>query len=347
MRLEIDLIRARLRAPFVSARGSLQDRPLVLVRIEDVDGFVGLGEAAPLADYHGVNVEDVLEGLAACRDMLAGAAPGSSYRDRVSEWSRVAPVPAVAAIDMALWDLEGRRSGQPVWRLLGARAAEPVEVNYTIAAADRAGAATQAAAARTAGFRCVKAKVALGDDAGRLAAVRAVLGPAAAIRLDANGAWSVEEAVATLRMLAPVGIELCEEPVHGLEQTRSVAAAVPELALALDETASGAGALEDRVCQAVCLKIAACGGITGLLEATRRARTTGYEVYLASTLDGPLGIAAALHSAPAIRPDYACGLATLGLFADREDPFPPRGGRIEIPGGAGLGDGLERWYRTA
>ncbi len=75
--------------------------------------------------------------------------------------------PAVAAIDMALWDLEGRRTGQPVWRLLGARAAPPVEVNYTVAAADRAGAAGQASAAKAAGFRTVKAKVGIGDDAGR------------------------------------------------------------------------------------------------------------------------------------------------------------------------------------
>jgi L-alanine-DL-glutamate epimerase-like enolase superfamily enzyme len=246
---------------------------------------------------------------------------------------------------MALWDLEGRRAGEPVWRLLGATRAEPVEVNYTIAAADRAGAAAEAGAARVAGFRCVKVKVGLGDDAGRVAAVRAVLGPEVAIRLDANGAWAVDEALATLRMLAPAGIELCEEAVHGLEQTRSVAAGLPEVALALDETASGAGALEDRVCQAVCLKVAASGGITGLIEAARRARATGYEVYLASTLDGPLGIAAALHAAAAIRPDHPCGLATLGLFADREDPFPPRGGRIEIPAGAGRGEGLERWYR--
>jgi o-succinylbenzoate synthase len=345
VRVEVDLIRARLRAPFVSARGSLLDRALLLVRVEDEDGFVGLGEAAPLADYHGVNAKDVLEALEACRDILAAASPGATHEELLSEWREVAVIPAVAAIDMALWDLAGRRAGEPVWRLLGATSAEPVEVNYTIAAADRAGAAAQAAAARAAGFRCIKAKVALGDDAGRLAAVRAVAGPEIAIRLDANGAWSVDGAVANLRVLEPVGIELCEEPVHGLEQTRSVAAAVPDVPLALDETASGAGALEDRVCQAVCLKVAACGGITGLLDATRRARASGYEVYLASTLDGPLGIAAALHAAAALRPDHACGLATLGLFAGREDPFPPRHGQIELPPGAGLGDGLERWYR--
>jgi o-succinylbenzoate synthase len=344
MNLDIDLLWARLRAPFVSASGSLRERGLVRVRLEDSHGHPGIGEAAPLPEYHGVSVEDVLEALGACQAILAAMPPSASPREALAEWTRIAPLPAVAAVDMALWDLEGRRAGQPLWRLLGAKAAEPVEVNYTIAAADRAGAAAQADEARAAGFRCVKAKAGLGDDAGRLAAVRAVLGRDVALRLDANGAWSVEEAIASLRVLAPVGIELCEEPVHGLEQTRAVAAAVPEVAIALDETASGAGALEDRVCQAVCLKIAACGGITGLLEAARQARAAGYEVYLASTLDGPLGIAAALHTAAVLRPDRPCGLATLGLFAERHDPWPANAGRIEVPAGAGLGDGLAGWY---
>jgi o-succinylbenzoate synthase len=334
-----------MRAPFVSASGSLADRELVLVRLEDSSGWVGLGESAPLPDYHGVNVEDVLEALGACRDALAGAVSGASPHEALAEWRAMAVLPAVAAVDMALWDLEGRRAGQPVWRLLGAHAAEPVEVNYTIAAADRAGAAAQAGTARAAGFRCVKAKVGIGDDAGRLAAVRAVLGPDVAIRLDANGAWSVEEAVAALRALAPTGIELCEEPVRGLAQTRELAAATA-VPIALDETASAIGALDTRVCQAVCLKIASCGGITGVVGAARQARAAGYEVYLASTLDGPLGIAAALHVAAALRPTRACGLATLALFADRDDPLPARGGRIEPPAGAGLGDGLLSWYEA-
>jgi L-Ala-D/L-Glu epimerase len=344
MNVEIRRIKARLRAPFVSASGALRDRDLVLFRVEDSEGHVGIGEAAPLPDYHGVNVDDVLEALTAARATLTAAEPATSPRQILEEWSRLAVLPALAAVDLALWDLEARRFGQPVWRTLGAAAGRPVEVNATIAAADRAGAATQAAAARAAGFRCVKAKVGLGDDAGRLAAVRAVLGPQVAIRLDANGAWSVDEAVANLRALAPVRIELCEEPVHGLAHIREVAGTVPEVPIALDETASAAGALEEQVCQAVCLKIAACGGMRGLLRAARQARRSGYEVYLASTLDGPIGIAAALHAAAAIVPDRPCGLATLGLFADRVDPLAPRDGQMALPTGLGLGDGLLAWY---
>ncbi len=93
------------------------------------------------------------------------------------------------------------------------------------------------------------------------------------------------------------------------------------------------------------MKIAGAGGISGVLAATARARAAGYEVYLASTYDGPLGIAAALHAAAAIAPDRFCGLATLGLFdTDRPDPLPPVEGRIALPPGPGLGDGLTDWY---
>jgi L-alanine-DL-glutamate epimerase-like enolase superfamily enzyme len=92
------------------------------------------------------------------------------------------------------------------------------------------------------------------------------------------------------------------------------------------------------------LKIARCGGISGVLHEAARARAAGYEVYLASTLDGPLGIAAALHAATALGVQRACGLATLGLFDGRDDPLAPLEGTIALPPGSGLGDGLSGWY---
>lgn len=348
MKVDIELVRVRLREPFMSATGSVSERELLLLRLEDSEGQVGMGEAAPLFDYDGVRLEHVRAALEACRATLARAS-GLDRAELLAECARVAVLPqAVAAVDLALWDIEGRRTGQPVWRLLAGEAVEPVEVNYTIAAFDRAGAQAQADEARAAGYRCLKVKVGSGDDAGLLAAVRAAAGAEMAIRIDANGAWSLDEALAALgaamRALRPLGIELCEEPVRGLEQIRRLSAATV-VPLSIDESASLPGALDSRVCQAVCLKIARSGGITGLLDAARRARATGYEVYLASTLDGPLGIAAALHSAAVLRPRHACGLATLGLF-DRKDPLPPRYGRIKVPGGPGLGDGLADWYRA-
>jgi L-alanine-DL-glutamate epimerase-like enolase superfamily enzyme len=135
-----------------------------------------------------------------------------------------------------------------------------------------------------------------------------------------------------LRVLAPAGIELCEEPVAGIAELTGLEAPVP---VALDESALEA--LDERVADAVCLKIARCGGITGLVAAARRARASGYEIYLASTLDGPLGIVAALHAAAAVVPDRPCGLATLSMFEGFGDPLPVCGGVITAPSTPGLG----------
>jgi len=347
VKLRIELVRGRLRAPFASGSGSITSRELLLVKLEDREGRIGYGEAAPLPVYDGVTTDDVRAALEDCRPTLAEAAALERSADRatlLAECARLAVLSqAVAAIDLALWDLAGKRARRPVWRLLGAAAGAAVEVNATIAAPDRAGAARAAGTARAAGFRCVKVKVAIGDDAGRLAAVRAAAGPQTAIRLDANGAWSVDEAIAALRALEPIGIELCEEPVAGVDAVADVYSQA-RVTISIDETAAALGALEERVCDAVCLKIARCGGISGVIDAAQRARAAGYEVYLASTLDGPLGIAAALHAAAAIGPDRSCGLATLGLFERAVDPLPAIDGRIAVPAGPGLGDGLLSWY---
>jgi o-succinylbenzoate synthase len=345
VQLLIEPVRARLRDSFMAAHGSVSQRELLLIRLQRSDGLTGYGEAAPLTSYDGASIADTEAALHACRPVLADG-EAASRADLLARCAELAVLPqALAAIDLALWDLEGKQAGEPIWRLLSGAGPEPVAVNWTIAAADRAGAAREAAAARSAGFRTIKAKVAIGDDSGRLAAVRAVAGPAMEIRIDANGAWSAAEAEANLRVLEPVRIELCEEPVSGVAAIRALAGRTP-IPLALDESASDPRALTSRACALVCLKIARCGGISGLLAAAARARTAGYEVFLASTLDGPLGIAAALHAAAALAPARACGLATLAMYEGRRDPLPARAGAIALPRGPGLGDGLLDWYAT-
>jgi o-succinylbenzoate synthase len=346
VKVSIEPVSARLRAPFVSAAGSTTLRRLLVLRLEDSEGHVGLGESAPLESYDGVRLEDCRSALEHCRELLT-ASDGLDHAALLAECARVAVLPqASAAVDSALWDLAGRRKDEPVWRLLGAEDPPSVEVNHTIAAGDRAGAVAGALAAREAGVRVVKVKVGTGDDAGRVAALRAAAGRDMAIRLDANGAWSVPEALAALRALEPAGIELCEEPVHGLDQLSELSSQT-HVRLAMDESTAKPGALDRRVCAAVSLKLSRCGGITGLINVARRARAVGYEVYLSSTLDGPIGIAAALHAAAVIVPDRACGLATLPLFETSPEALAPARGRLSAPPGVGLGDGLAEWYGRA
>jgi L-Ala-D/L-Glu epimerase len=345
MKLDYERVRAPLRSPFAASHGTVSERELLLVCLETEAGLTGYGEAAPLPSYDGISIADVEQALEACRSLLQSA-DSDQHAALLAQCAEVTTVPqALAAIDLALWDLRGREIEQPVWALLNGVSPEPLAVNWTISAADRAGAASEAARARDAGFSTVKAKVAIGDDHGRLAAIRAAAGPQMAIRVDANGAWSLEEAQASLRMLEPVGIELCEEPVSGLEATSTLSRQT-SIPLALDEGTALPGALDHRVCQLACLKVSGCGGISELIRAAGRARAAGYEVFLASTLDGPLGIAAALHAASALGPMRPCGLATMAMFSDRSNPLPAKAGAIELPAGPGLGDGLLEWYRS-
>jgi L-Ala-D/L-Glu epimerase len=326
----------RFARPLPTAYGELRERALLELTIRGADGVEGRGEAAPLEAYDGVPMAAVEEALRAYGRILRDGddLPGGALLDACRD---AADLPqALAAVDLALWDRAGNREGRPVSRLITDDPAPSVRVNATIAAADRAGAAAAAAEAARDGYSCVKVKVGVGDDAGRVAAVRAAAGPEMELRLDANGAWTVEEAIASIEALAPAGLELVEEPVHGVEAMRAVRDRVA-VRVAMDETAAEPGSLTAAVADAVCLKVSRCGGISGLLAQAALVRASGADVYLASTYDGPLGIAAAVHCAAALRPTGACGLGTLELFADDVEVLPVREGAIAVPDAPGLG----------
>ena len=333
-------MRLALRQPVVAAWGVLRERLVLRVRLEWDAGDFGVGEAAPLEPYDGVPLAAVAAALQAYGSVLAAADAGAGHDALLAACAAERPLAqALAAIDLALWDRAGRRAGRSVASLLAPGAATSVAVNATLGAEDRAGAAAEAPAAARAGFGCVKLKVGIGDDPGRVAAVRAALGPAIAIRVDANGAWSsVDEALAHLIALAPAGLEYAEEPLGGIEELRALRAVSP-VPLAMDETAAEPGAAGSGATEAVCLKIARCGGITGVLRDAEAARAAGSAVYVASTFDGPLGVAAGVHVAAALAasgPVAHCGLATLGSFSGFEGVLAPRAGCIAVPLGPGL-----------
>ena len=332
--------RLKLRRPLSTAWGQLRERELITVRLTWPDGSWGEGEAAPLEPYDGVSLAAVRAALDAYGAVLAEAGPDTPAQALLAACAAERPLPqALAAIDLALWDRAGRRAAVPVSTLLAPGAARGVFVNATISAHDRAEAAAQGARAAAEGYICVKVKVGIGDDAGRVAAVRAGAGPRMAIRVDANGAWAdPQEALANLRSLVGAGIELAEEPVHGIEALRAVRELSP-IPVAMDETAAELGAVSAGAVDAVCLKISRCGGITGLMEQAALARSAGAHVYVASSFDGPAGVAAGLHAAAALSasgPVAPCGLATLRWFEGLEDVLPIHDGTMPVPSGPGL-----------
>ena len=208
---EIEVIPYSLpfREPYVTARGEISERKLVLVRIRG-EGLEGLGETAALSLRGGIGIDSI---AAEIRDRCwpalldGGLDPARIWSAIARCRNRGASAQAVAAVDIALHDLVGRASGDPVWKLLGASEASPVVCNATLPAANPAATRKLAEDWRSQGFRTFKLKVGLAGDVTQVATVRQTLGAEATIRVDANGAWSVHDATDRLRALAGQDLE--------------------------------------------------------------------------------------------------------------------------------------------
>lgn len=311
--------------PFATAGGVVAARELVLLRLEDGDGAVGHGEAAPFEPYDGVSIDSVAGALRSADIESPDAANGL-------------PVHARAALEMALLDLRARREGRSV----GEPGADAIAVNRTLPAGPPEEVAHHAGEGVRAGYSCFKLKVGLPDDVERVAAVRAAVGPWPALRIDANGTWSVQEAIRMVRLLEPYDIELLEQPCRTLAELREVRRAV-DVRVAADEPIVSAGDVERAAaggsCDTVNIKLAGSGGFSPARAALRSAAERGLDAFLSSTLDGPWGIAASLQLAASERISLACGLATLELFEARlaRSIPPPSQGLQAVPQGPGLG----------
>jgi L-alanine-DL-glutamate epimerase-like enolase superfamily enzyme len=344
------------REPYVTARGTLERREIVLLRLRTDDGPEGLGEAVPLALRGDAPLAEVERAIADAATRLIGLDLDASGDDprafaigtmlELTAPRRLQPA-AAAALESALFDLVAKTEGEPMWRFLGMDGVAPVECNATLTAAAPAEVAAQAEQWAADGFETFKLKLGAGhDDAATVAAVRDVVGPDARIRVDVNEAWGTAEAVAALRELERFGLELAEQPVEGLRGLARLAPEV-EVPLAADEAiateADAHRAVQRRACAYATAKLSKVGGA----GAARRIAAV-LPTYLSSALDGPIGIAAAGHAAQLIRgdgndPGIAHGLATQRLFAGTiaTAECSLRGGALHLPDAPGLGVAID------
>lgn len=347
--------RIGLRAPVGTAAGGIAAREGVAVRVETADGAAGAGESAP-PPGEGLDAGAVMARLAAIAPRIAGRPPEEA-RILLARCEAGAPS-AVAGLETALADLLARSRGATLASWLAAEAglpppeAAPVPVNALVAAAEPEGAAREAAGAVARGFATLKLKVGrdVARDGERLRAVREAVGPGAAIRIDANGAWGEAEAAEALAAHAVHGVALCEQPVapgaDAAARLARVRRASP-VPVAADESCAtladlralaAAGAVD-----AVVVKPLRTG-LAGALAMLAEGRGRGPSRIVTTTFDSGLGTALALQlAALAPEPRPACGLATLELLAgDITSGCPaPEGGAMAVPAAPGLGVALD------
>ncbi len=361
---EVELIPCALpfARPYTSARGTLERREMLLVRLHTDAELEGVGEAVALSLRGGADLRTIERTLLRAsrrfrRADLSDFSGPEPTRAAVDAFIHVAagrrlPPPAKAALEMAIFDLAGKAAGKPLWELLGAAGAEPVRCNATLVSGEPREVAEDARRWAARGFETFKLKLGAGDDVAQVRAVREAVGERARIRLDANGAWSVAEALGVLAMIEPLDIELVEQPVATLRELAEVSASTSIHVAADESVATGKEAQKAAAagaCELATVKLAKVGGLG---EANGIAGRL--PIYLSSALDGPLGIAAAAHGAQALPFEGAAdglahGLATQLLFAETiaERECELAGDLLSVPSGPGLGveidwDAVER-----
>jgi o-succinylbenzoate synthase len=324
------------RNPYATARGTLTRREMVLLRLRDAEGVVGLGEGVPLSMRGGASLEQVveeLERLGNVNELDEPALTGGVV-------ALLSP-PARCAALTALMDLRGRRAAGGGG---ASEEAQPIPCNATLVAGAPAEVAADAERWAEGGFSTFKLKLGAGDDVGQVRAVRDTLGSKARIRIDANAAWDLDTAKRTLAELESLDIELAEQPVATLEEATELSQST-SIPIAGDESiesrADAERAVATGACQLAGLKLSKVGGPEAAVEIAEAIPS-----FLSSALDGPVGIAAAAQVVQTLEAaagpgglGLAHGLATQRLFASTiaSVECELRNGMLHPPPGPGLG----------
>ncbi|WP_311030146.1 mandelate racemase/muconate lactonizing enzyme family protein [Mesorhizobium koreense] len=312
-RVEAMVFRVPISTPVVTSFGTMTDRPAVVVRIEDTDGAVGWGEVwcnfpNVGAEHRARMLENYVAPLLLTRPWPDPIAAFFELTNRLhvlglqcGEPGTIAQI--IAGADIALWDLAGKRAGQPLWKLLGGGPAiRPYASGINPTNAERL-----AAAKLEEGYRAFKLKIGFGAerDLANLTALRKLLGPEMPLMADVNQAWDPATAFSMLPRLREYNLEWLEEPVPADTPWRvwQELAAKAGMPLAAGENLRGEAAFEEALsAKAIGVfqpDLGKWGGFSGCVPLGRQVKAAGY-LFCPHWLGGGIGLAASMHLKAAI-----------------------------------------------
>jgi muconate cycloisomerase len=340
----------------------------VIVRVHTDDGLVGFGEASPLPDwggdfnrYAGETPGTVVQVV---RELLAPALQGINPFDiesalfamdeRISGHSY-----AKAAVEMALFDLQGKIVGQPVHRLLGGRFRDGIAIAHMIGIMSETEAVEEALAAVAEGCRAfqIKGTGERSRDLALVAALRDGLPEDVLLRFDANQAYrgrGAKAAIRALRELQAAGADYFEQPTEGLDRMAEIRAAI-DVPVIADESCwqphDVVAVAETRAADVISIYVAKAGGLSRARRVAILAETYGLPCDVNGSLESAVGTAASLHlaiampaiSLPAVIPissPAGSGTTTVGRYYTDDllaEPLTYENGLLRAPEAPGLG----------
>jgi len=349
--VEVFPVHIPMKIPFATSLGALPPKAKrVIVILRTDEGLAGVGEAAPDPSYHDETMEGIVDTL---REYMVPVIVGEDPSDieRIHEKVRrviVGNTFALSALDFALYDVIGRRTGLPVCRLLGGLFREKVPVVWVLSLATRLeDMAGEAEAMAGKGFKTLKIKVGVDPrlDVERVKAVREAVGDRAEIRVDANQGWTVDKAISTIRRMERYELQLVEQPVAGwdLKGMARVAKAVDTPVMADESVFTPETALkvvEMEAADIINIKVMKPGGLHNSKKVAAIAEAAGIPCLVGSMLETGVGTAAGVHFAAAHHiVSYPCETIGPLYFGDDvvEEPVKTEGGYVYVPQKPGLG----------
>ncbi|MEZ6010383.1 MAG: N-acetyl-D-Glu racemase DgcA [Hyphomonas sp.] len=296
--LEITAVSSLLKATFTTSRGTRTSAETVRVTLSESLSR-GRGECVPYPRY-GETVEGVIAAIEAVRPQIEAGI------GRVELQSLMPTGAARCAVDCAMWDLEAKLTGKPVWQLAGLPEPKPVETAITVSLDTPE---AMAASAKTTPGRLLKLKLGGADDLARIEAVHAAR-PDARLIVDANESLSADKFPSISQAAARLGVVLVEQPFPATNDSALMHRPGP-VAICADESAHTSAELQDlaRRYDAVNVHLDKAGGLTEALAMVRGARECGLGVMVGCMVAG------SISTAPAVL------LAGLADAADLDGPL--------------------------
>jgi L-Ala-D/L-Glu epimerase len=302
---------------FVIARGAKTEVEVVVVEISS-GGVTGRGEGTPIY-YHGETAESCAAQVRCWtgpmrRDAVLAAMPKGAARN---------------ALDAALWDLEAKQSGVPVWQRAGLSAPLWLESAITVSLGAPGDMRAKAEEKAALGHRLIKLKLSGDGDLERVAAVREGA-PHARLVVDANEAWTGLDVAKMAAELLPFSVELIEQPVKAGED-HLLDGVMSPIPLCADESCQDRADLARCMgrYQAINIKLDKAGGLTEALALASEARAAGLKLMVGCMLSTSLGIAPALLAAQGA--DWVDLDGSLLLARDRDDGCVMQAGTLLPP----------------
>ncbi len=352
--------RVPLLTNFGTAHQQLATREGVIVEIYTDDGIVGVGEIAPLPEFTGDTVQDILPFLPYIAEHLQNKSLPEALSILHSNLNTI-PSSARYGIETAFLDAQGQSEGRSLSSILAQSSSSngdgqiirsEIAVNTVIGTMSTDATVKLAQEAIAAGFRCIKLKMGSEPEVevARVGAVRVAIGPLIDLRLDANEGWTREQAKSILMHCADFNIQYVEQPLsrndlegmHALRQTVSIPIAVDEM---LSDLASAQRILAAGAADIFIVKPQLSGGLYNTQRMLQLASEHGLRCVITSSIEAGIGVAAALHLA-ASSPEVtlACGLGTLPMLKNDliSGALPIYRGTMRVPDAPGLGVTLDR-----